>query len=82
MRLPAILGLVGGYGFDLLSYIMSRPLTVSSIRVRKFLSDTHFESNAHATGFDAPVPLLEALEETLRYEFLEDNTDKPTYETE
>lgn len=82
VRLPAILGLVGGYGFDLLSYIMSRPLTVSSIRVRKFLSDTHFESNAHALGFNAPVPLLAALEKTLRYEFLEDNTDKRTYETE
>ena len=82
LRLPAFLGVSVGLGFDLLAWLARRPLPISSIRVKKFMSTTQFSSAVPATGFEAPYTLAEGLEKTLRYEFLEDNRDKPTYETE
>lgn len=82
LRLPAFLGVFVGVGFDMLAWLARRPLPISSIRVKKFMSTTQFSSAVPATGFEAPYTLAEGLEKTLRYEFLEDNRDKPTYETE
>ncbi|MGB1373682.1 MAG: NAD-dependent epimerase/dehydratase family protein [Aequoribacter sp.] len=82
LRLPAFLGVFVGVGFDMLAWLARRPLPISSIRVKKFMSTTQFSSAVPATRFEAPYTLAEGLEKTLRYEFLEDNRDKPTYETE
>jgi nucleoside-diphosphate-sugar epimerase len=82
LRLPAFLGVSIGVGFDLLAWLIRRPLPISSIRVKKFMATTQFSSSVAETGFDAPYTLAEGLEKTLRYEFIEDNRDKPTYETE
>jgi len=58
-------------------------LPISSIRVKKFLSTTQFDSSVHNnTGFIAPYSLKKALEETIEYEFLNDNSDKPKFFTE
>lgn len=82
LRLPAFLGIAIGVGFDLLAWLIRRPLPISSIRVKKFMATTQFSSAAPETGFEAPHTLVEGLEKTLRYEFLEDNQDKPTFDTE
>lgn len=82
LRMPGFLGVTIGLCFDLLAWIIRRPLPISSIRVKKFMATTQFSSAASETGFEAPYTLAEGLEKTLRYEFLEDNRDKPTYETE
>jgi len=82
LRMPGFLGVTIGVGFDLLAFLIRRPLPISSIRVKKFMATTQFSSAVHETGFKAPFTLAEGLEKTLRYEFLEDNRDKPTYETE
>jgi len=82
LRLPAFLGTSIGIGFDLLAWMIRRPLPISSIRVKKFMATTQFSSAVPATGFEAPYTLAEGLEKTLRYEFLEDNRDKPTFDTE
>lgn len=82
LRLPAFLGISIGIGFDLLAWLIRRPLPISSIRVKKFMATTQFSSAVPATGFEAPYTLAEGLEKTLRYEFLEDNRDKPTFDTE
>jgi len=82
LRMPGFLGMSIGVGFDLLAWIIRRPLPVSSIRVKKFMATTQFSSAVPETGFEAPYTLAQGLEKTLRYEFLEDNRDKPTYETE
>jgi nucleoside-diphosphate-sugar epimerase len=82
LRMPGFLGMTIGVGFDLLAWIIRRPLPVSSIRVKKFMATTQFSSAVPETGFEAPYTLAQGLEKTLRYEFLEDNRDKPTYETE
>lgn len=45
------LGMLGGYGFDLLAKIIRKKLTVSSVRVKKFCSTTEFDAKkAHSCG--------------------------------
>lgn len=68
-KLPYPAGLAGGYFFDFLSAVMGRKFPVSSIRVRKFCSDSSFETAASGIGFVPPVPLLEAVKRTVIHEF-------------
>ena len=82
LRMPGFLGVAIGVSFDLLAWLIRRPLPISSIRVKKFMATTQFSSAVPETGYEAPYTLEEGLEKTLRYEFLEDNRDMPTYETE
>ncbi len=74
VRLPYWLGLVGGYSFDLLSFLTRKKYSVSSIRVKKFCATTQFDATkAHSSGFKAPFTLSEGLDRTLKYEFLKSN---------
>jgi nucleoside-diphosphate-sugar epimerase len=82
LRLPAFLGMAIGYFADFVAKLTGKTLPVSSIRVKKFMGTTQFASSVGETGFVAPVSLEEGLARTLRYEFLEDNSDKRTFETE
>lgn len=82
LRLPAIFGMLIGGLADFISKIIRKNLSVSSIRVKKFLSTTQFSSSIDKTGFVAPFTLEDGLKKTLVYEFIEDNKDKITYETE
>ncbi len=82
IRLPALLATIIGKIFDLLSLALNKKLPVSSIRIEKFLKTTKFSSSIEETGFIAPHTLNEALERTIRYEFLEDNSKKRKFYTE
>ena len=82
LGLPGFVGLALGYVADFTAMIIRKPLPVSSIRVKKFMGTTQFASSASDTGFVPPVSLGEGLARTLRYEFMEDNSDKRTFETE
>jgi len=82
LRLPGFVGIALGYAADLAAMIIRKPLPVSSIRVKKFMGTTQFASSVSDAGFVAPVCLEEGLARTLRYEFMEDNSDKRTFETE
>lgn len=82
LRLPGFVGIALGYVADLAAIIIRKPLPVSSIRVKKFMGTTQFASSVSETGFVPPVTLEEGLGRTLRYEFIEDNSDKRTFETE
>ena len=82
LRLPGFVGIALGYVADLAAIIIRKPLPVSSIRVKKFMGTTQFTSSVSDTGFVPPVSLEEGLARTLRYEFMEDNSDKRTFETE
>lgn len=73
-RLPAWVGLLIGYGFDALAATTSTRLPVSSIRVRKFMGTTSFNTSVAKTGFTAKFSLAEGIERTLKYEFLEDHS--------
>lgn len=82
LRLPAFLGIGIGYIADAVAKVSGRSLPVSSIRVKKFMGTTQFETSIAKTGFVPPVALEEGLRRTLQYEFLEDNSEKQTFETE
>ena len=82
LRLSAFLGVAIGYLADAVAKVTGKTLPVSSIRVKKFMGTTQFASSVSETGFVPPISLEEGLARTLRYEFLEDNSDKQTFETE
>ena len=82
IRLPAFLGLLVGYLADLITKFSGKKLPISSIRVRKFMGTTQFSSSKKRIGFIPPVSLEDGLHKTLRYEFIEDNSNNRTFETE
>lgn len=82
LRMPAFIGKFIGYIADIVSIIIKKNLPISSIRVKKFLSTTQFDSSVDKTSFEAPYSLEDGLQKTLKYEFLEDNENKVTFETE
>ena len=51
IRLPAWLGILLGYSFDLAALIMNRRLIVSVIRIQKFMATTSFDSSIDTTSF-------------------------------
>lgn len=82
LRLPGFIGIALGYIADLIAIIIRKPLPLSSIRVKKFMRTTQFASSISNTDFVPPIALQEGLSRTLRYEFMEDNSEKRTFETE
>lgn len=74
LRLPGWLGVLAGYGFDILAAVTGKKLPISSIRVKKFMSTTAFNTALSETGFIPTCSLAEGIERTLRHEFLEDNS--------
>lgn len=80
---PYWLGMVGGYGFDILAKITGTKLAISSVRVKKFCANTQFNaSKAHTIGFSAPFTIEEGLKRTLEYEFIHPQKDGITFRTE
>jgi nucleoside-diphosphate-sugar epimerase len=70
-RVPLSVGLVIGYGFDVLQRITGRQFDISSVRIRKFCSQSVFSSRVSSTGFVPPCEINAALEQTIRCEFIE-----------
>ncbi len=87
-HIPYWLGMLGGFGFDMLSKLTGEKFSVSSVRVKKFClprrevrpcrgATTQFDSTAaHSSGFKAPFTLSEGLHCTLEYEFLNQGKEK------
>jgi nucleoside-diphosphate-sugar epimerase len=71
LRIPLALGYLIGRGFDAAAALSGRSFHISTIRVRKFTSSTVFSSRAEASGFEPPFALPQALERTVRYEFID-----------
>jgi GlcNAc-P-P-Und epimerase len=82
IRLPFWLGFSIGKIFDVLAFLFKKKFSISSIRVKKFCANSVYESAIDKTGFVAPVPLLEALEKTVKYEFIEDHKSEQVFYTE
>ncbi len=81
-RLPFAVGYAIGKGFDLVASITGKRLAISSIRVKKFCANSVYHTAIDETGFVAPVPLGQALEQTIRHEFIEKHDDEPLYFSE
>lgn len=70
VHIPYWLGMIGGYGFDALSFLTRKKLAISSVRVKKFCAVTQFDaSKALTSGFQAPYTLEQGLERMLKAEF-------------
>lgn len=77
VSIPYSLGMLAGYGFDLIAKLTGRKLSVSSVRVKKFCATTQYDaSEAHNSGFIAPFTLEEGLSNTLDYEFIKKDHEK------
>ncbi|AJW64731.1 UDP-glucose 4-epimerase [Elizabethkingia miricola] len=69
-RIPYWLGMLGGYGFDLLAWITRKKLNISSVRVKKFCAVTQYDSTkAMSSGFRPPYTMEEGLRRMLNEEF-------------
>ena len=82
LRLPSYAGIVLGHMADFVAMVIRKPLPISSIRIKKFMGTTQFASSISDAEFVPPVSIEEGLARTLRYEFIENNSDKRTFETE
>ena len=72
VKVPLFIGMLGGYCFDVLSFILRREFPISSVRVKKFCATTQFDASkvVHSTGYKTPFTLEEGLERTLKSEFM------------
>jgi len=82
IRLPFWVGFTLGKIFDALAFLVKKKFAISSIRVKKFCANSVYESAIDKTGFVPPVPLMEAIEKTVRYEFIEDHQSEQVFYTE
>ncbi len=82
IRLPFWVGFSVGKIFDALAFLIKKKFAISAIRVKKFCANSVYESAIDKTGFIAPVPLLEGIERTVRYEFIEDHQSEQVFYTE
>lgn len=70
-KIPYVLGLMGGYGYDLLAKITGKTFPISSIRIKKFCADTVINTDKlQLTGFIPSYTLAEGLSRMIKSEFL------------
>lgn len=81
-RIPYWLGMLGGYGFDLLAMVTGKKHSISSVRVKKFCATTQFDASKAHSVFKAPFTLEEGLNRTLEFEFLNPKKDDVLFYTE
>lgn len=83
IHFPYWLGMLGGYGFDLISFLTRKKTSISSVRVKKFCATTVFDATkAHSSGFKSPFSLTDGLSRTLEFEFINPPKDDITYKSE
>jgi len=69
-HIPYWLGMLGGYGFDILAWLSRKKLNISSVRVKKFCAVTQYDSTkAMSSGFIPPYTMEEGLKNMLNQEF-------------
>lgn len=78
-RLPYAVGLLVGKCFDLVAKLTGKRFAISAIRVKKFCANSVYNTAIAETGFVPPVPLEQALEQTIRYEFMEDHGEEGVF---
>lgn len=70
LRIPYCLGILGGWCFDVMSKMISKKFSISSVRIKKFCATTEFDSTrVMECGFKPSYELKEALERTIKFEF-------------
>lgn len=82
LRLPYAVGYIIGKGFDFVAAVTKKRFAISSIRVKKFCANSVYNSAINNTGFVPPVPMEQALAQTVRYEFIESHESDRVFYTE
>ena len=82
IKIPYWLGMLGGYGFDLLAALTRKKFSISSVRVKKFCASTQFNATKAHSVFRAPYTLEEGLNKTLDFEFLDPKKDDVLFYSE
>lgn len=68
---PYHIAILVGYFFDLLSYILSKNYSISSLRIKKFLRNTFFSSSVlPVSGFSPPFTIEDGMRKTIEHEFV------------
>ncbi len=80
-RLPFLIGFLIGRVFDVIARLTGREFPISSIRVKKFCSNSVYSTAVERTGFVSPVSLSNALARTVRYEFIESHEGGAVFHT-
>ena len=65
-----------------LSFLLRRNLPISSIRIKKFCSDSQFNSSMSKTGFQPRFSLEDAIKKTIKHEFIDNKNDEITFISE
>ena len=81
-KIPYWLGMLVGYGFDLVSFITQKKFSISSVRVQKFCATTQFDSDKVHSSFKAPYTFKEGLDKTLEHEFINTKEDEVLFYSE
>jgi nucleoside-diphosphate-sugar epimerase len=82
LRMPFAVGYMIGKGFDLVAAVTGKRFAISAIRVKKFCANSVYNTAIDQTGFIAPVPLEQALAQTVRHEFMESHEHEGVFYTE
>ena len=75
IKIPYLLGMMGGYGFDFISVLSGKKFSISSVRVQKFCATTKFDASKVRSVFKSPYTLEEGLNKTLEHEFINKQED-------
>lgn len=80
---PYWFGYLGGLFFDSIAFIIRKKLPVSRIRIKKFCSNTSFESNSiKNTDFIPPILLEDGVRNTIQFEFAGESDDSILFYSE
>jgi nucleoside-diphosphate-sugar epimerase len=82
IKIPYLLGMIGGYGFDFISVLFRRKFSISSVRVKKFCATTQFDASKVSSLFNPPYTLEEGLNKTLEHEFINKQEDDVLFYSE
>lgn len=82
IKIPFWIGMLVGCGFDLISLLSRKKLTVSSVRIRKFCATTQFDASKAHKIFKAPFTLEQGLNKTLEHEFINPEKDEILFYSE
>lgn len=82
IRLPYFAGFFAGKIFDVVARITGKKFSISSIRVKKFCSDSVYNTAVDNTSFVRPVSIDDALKNTLQYEFIENHSSDDVFYSE
>jgi len=67
---------------DISSFISKKKFAISSIRIKKFCSDTSFETSVSKIGFKSKYSIEDAIKKTVYYEFNNPEKDDTVFFTE